>query len=225
MTRTLKLVSAGVGVAAMLGIMGASSFANFTANTSDPGNNTFVAGTVSIKATSGKFSEIEESGAKANVGSFDAQGNMSPGDTYQKTLTVTNNGSLPELYQLSVSSTGELFQHMQFKNNGVLSNYYPATVSITAPTDSSGDQATLVQGVNDQNPVTTSQWIEIDPGASETLTVSVHLPFSANNAYQGTTGSFTIDLNAQQADNYQNKHNSNPPGSVGTLYQTNSSND
>lgn len=200
MTRNLKLISAGIGVAAMIGVMGASSFANFTTQNSDgAANNSFKAGNLSVAVTGGTYGEMAEKYTHPGAGNFDMIGNMSPGDTWTKTLTITNNGTLPEIYQVSVASTGLLFQHMQFSGNGVLSNYYPATVGITGDSGA----VTLISGAQDQNPQTSSQWVEVDPKASDVLAVSVHLPYAANNAYQNASGSFVINVNAQQADNSQ----------------------
>ncbi len=205
MTRTLKLVSAGVGVAAMLGIMGASSFANFTTNGQDAaGNNTFQAGHLGIGASGGVgYVESTESYNGSTSMSYDKITNMAPGDTWTKTLTVTNTGTLPELYDVTVKPSGLLFQNTQFAGwGGTLSNYNPATVTITGTeTSPSSESVTLINGAYDENPLTSSQWIEINPKQSETLTVSVTLPYAANNAYQNTSGSFAIQLNAQQADN------------------------
>ena len=209
MTRTFKLVSAGMGVAAMLGLMGASSFANFTTQGQDGGgNNSFKAGHLGIAASGGNgYIETSES-YNANYATVDdTVQNMSPGDTWTKTLTVTNNGSLPELYQVQVTPQGQLFQHAQFKGwGGTLSNYYPATVTITGVDATTGDSVTLINGAYDENAQTSSQWIELDPGASDVMTVSVTLPYDANNAYQNTSGDFPITLTAQQADNSPNSN-------------------
>lgn len=208
--KTLKLATAAVGIGAMLAVMGASSFAQFTASTSDPASNTFTAGTLAIKASGSTYIESSESANGQGGGSagYDMTSNMAPGDTWTKTLTVTNTGSLPELYNVSVASTGKLFQHMQFSNNGMLSNYEEATVSISGM-NGTGTKVHLITGAQDQAPQTSGGWILIDPQNKETLTVSVAFPYAANNAYQGTTGSFTIKLLAQQADN-----NSLAPGSI-----------
>lgn len=207
--KTLKLATAAVGIGAMLAVMGASSFAQFTASTSDPASNSFTAGTLAIKASGSTYTESSESsnGQGGGKAGYDMTSNMAPGDTWTKTLTVTNTGSLPELYDVSVASTGLLFQHMQFINNGIPSNYEEATVSISGMNGTK--TVNLITGAQDQAPQTSGGWILIDPQNKETLTVSVAFPYAANNAYQGTTGSFTINLQAQQADN-----NSLAPGSI-----------
>lgn len=204
MTRNLKLISAGVGVAAMLGLMGASTFANFTTSAAQAGNvSGFKAGTLGVHLSGTPFSEVAENNTMTiGQGSIDAPTNMNPGDTWARTLTVTNSGSLGEIYQVAVKTSGYLFQNMQFTGDGVLSNYEPATVSITGTSTASGTPTeTLISGAQDQNPQTSADWVYIAPGTTETLTVDVSLPFAANNAYQGTTGNFTVSVNAQQSDN------------------------
>lgn len=202
MTRMLKLASAGVGVAALLGLMGASSFANFTTNGQDAaGNNSFKAGYLGITATGTSYQEMTESVVSPNsVTISDTVQSMAPGDSWAKTLTIKNTGNLPELYQVAVAPTGRLFQNNPFTGWGnTISNYNPATVTISG-TDSSGT-VTLINGAYDENPLTSSQWVEVGPGATDTLTVTVSLPYAANNAYQNASGSFAIQVNAQQADN------------------------
>lgn len=215
MTRSLKLISAGIGAAAMLGVMGASTFANFTASPSKTeasnlqNNNGFQAGTVTIAVQGGsnKYMEMTESPSVTNSATFDTVGNMAPGDTWSKVLTVRNTGTLPELYQLTVTTnSGRLFQSGFTGSNGMVSSGGPATITVTGTTKSGSDP--LVSGSS--NAATNSSWILINPGDQETLTVAVHLPFTANNAYEGTQGSFSIAVNAQQADNYGNKNNSQP---------------
>lgn len=213
MTHKVKLISAGLGIAAMLGAMGASSFAEFTASghidgqTSLPGDPhhppLFQAGTLAITPSfspgeGNNWHEVTESHNGGGVGMYDSMTNLAPGDIWTRTLTVRNTGTLPEIYQITVGTTGLLFQHTQFTNNDTLSNYYPAVVSISGNTG--GGSTPLVSNINDQSPSTPSQWILIDPNKQETLVVTVQLPYNANNAYQGTTGDFTVSFNAQQSD-------------------------
>ncbi|NMP23938.1 hypothetical protein [Sulfobacillus harzensis] len=215
MTRTLKLVSAGVGVAAMLGIMGASSFANFTGAAARNGSNakSFQAGAVQIAlAPSSKSHAIAGStvggswteSAETSNGlsrSTDAISNMAPGDTWQREFTITNTGSLPELYQVTVSTGGALFggpgnqaARVDVWGTGMKGTTYHL---VTSAFEGNANSLT--------NP---KQWFEIDPGKTEHILVDVSLPYGATNYYQGKTGNFTINVTSQQADNYaQNPSN------------------
>ncbi len=200
-SKTLKLATAAVGIGAMLAVMGASSFAQFTAQTSDPSSNSFVAGHLAITAIGSTYHESTESynGQGGGKAGYDMTNNMAPGDTWTKTLTITNTGSLPELYQVTVNTSGELFQKNPFMLNGVTSKGNEATVAISGMNGTKS--VSLITGAEDQNPQTSGGWILIDPNNTETLTVSVALPYAANNAYQNAAGGFTIAVNAQQADN------------------------
>jgi hypothetical protein len=203
MTRTWKLISAGAGIASMLAVMGISSYAQFTANGSMAAGTdvpTFTAGTLGI--TPGSFtgnwieSEVDQTDPQMM---WDSISNMAPGDTWSQTVTVTNTGSLPEYYQVSVTPNGNLFTE-SFSANGVPSNNAAANVNIQVATSSGytnilGPVDASTQAGVDGN------YVLINPGETETLLVSVTLPLAANNAYQGQSGSFSIDFNAVQSDN------------------------
>lgn len=215
MTRMLKLASAGVGVAALLGLMGASSFANFTANATRNGSNQgagFQAGTVRVAlypsskgvAITGtnpggmSWTEAKETsnGLSASVDS--AVSNMAPGDTWQREFTIKNTGTLPELYQVSVTTGGNLF-------GGPLGQ--AAQVDVWGTGANKGTTYHLVTAASDGNSGALSitspkQWFEVDPGSTEHILVDVSLPWGAGNNYQGQSGNFTINVTAQQADNY-----------------------
>lgn len=221
MTRMLKLASAGVGVAALLGLMGASSFANFTGSAARNGSNQppgFQAGRVQIGLTpssnmhaiagsnvGGTWHEYTET-SNGMVTSLDAITNMAPGDTWQRVFTITNNGTLPELYQVNISTSGNLFSpgwvgSMPSPNNPSAAG--AAKVSVTGQ-GTDGTIYHIVSGAFDGVSGVTNpkQWFEIEPGKTEHILVNVSLPYVATNAYQGQSGNFTINLSSQQADNY-----------------------
>jgi len=206
MTRTWKLISAGAGISAMLAVMGISSFAQFTANGSLNAGSavpTFQAGTLGISPGSftGNWTESEVDATDNSM--FDAIGNMAPGDTWSQTVTVTNTGSLPEYYQVSVAPSGNLFAEQFTSANGIPSAGGAANVSVAVAT-ASGNTTILGPvdgGLAGNSPSQDGNWVLINPGETETLSVTVALPITANNAYQGQSGTFSIDFNAVQSDN------------------------
>ncbi|MCL4493448.1 MAG: hypothetical protein M1294_01370 [Firmicutes bacterium] len=199
MTTKTKLIGAGAAVAAMLAAMGASSFAEFTATgTSAP--QTFKAGTVKIQVGGllSPYVESETSGpgtiAELNI---DSPGNMNPGDTWTGPIQVTNTGSLSELFTVSSTNVmGNLF------GGGTPANItYSFRNPGPGPLPPGGSL-----GPND--------YVFLKPGQDATIYISVHLPYAANNWYQGQSGSFTMYASAVQADNTHlapGDHVVNPP--------------
>jgi len=210
MTRKLKLVSAGIGVAAMLGIMGASSFAIFTASnsisaTQDSADSTFLSGTLGItsafSAPTGSNSSdwvVTRTGPDMHV----AIDNMAPGDTDTRYLTITNTGTLSEYYNVTVNTTNSLFSNDN-NYNGTFEKKSEAFVSVALPLTDNATGYPILSDVYDQGTQngSPSQWILLKSGESETLAVTVQLPIKAGNAFQGLEGNFTIDMNSQQGAN------------------------
>ena len=183
MTSKTKLIGAGAAIAAMLAAMGASSFAEFTANgTSAP--QTFQAGTVKIQVGNllGPYVESETNHGSVAELNIDTPMNMNPGDTWTGPIKVTNTGSLSELFTVSSTNvTGALFGGPTAATvSYLLDPHLP-----TPPPQS--------LGAND--------YVFLKPGQSATIDISVHLPYAAGNAYQGASGSFTMYASAIQADN------------------------
>jgi spore coat-associated protein N len=89
------VLAAGVGIAAISG----GTFALFTANASNSGN-TFTAGTITIADATGG----------AAFATSQHIGNLAPGDSDSKTLTINNTGSLHAWVKIdSATKTGDLF--------------------------------------------------------------------------------------------------------------------
>ncbi|PSR21127.1 spore coat protein [Sulfobacillus thermosulfidooxidans DSM 9293] len=181
MTAKTKLIGAGAAIAAMLAAMGASSFAQFT-STSTSTSQSFTAGTVKITVSQGalKYMESEHAMGPNSINmNIDSPANMAPGDTWSAPLTVTNNGSLTELFTISSSGmSGALF-----------SGSTPADVTYN------------LAGPGPETPLTSSDYVVLAPGKSITVMVNVHLPYGVGNGYQGAQGAFTITASAEQADN------------------------
>ena len=192
MTTKTKLIGAGAAVAAMLAAMGASSFAEFTANSTSP-TQTFQAGTVKIQVSNQcvKYLESETSHGTIAELNIDTPMNMNPGDTWSGPITVTNTGSLSELFNVSSTNvSGNLFGGPTPAN---VSYYFGALSSQSL-------------GSND--------YVLLKPGQSASIYISVHLPYAAGNSYQGQGGSFTMYASAVQADNTvlaPSDHVVNPP--------------
>ncbi len=192
MTTKTKLIGAGAAVAAMLAAMGASSFAEFTANSTSP-TQTFQAGTVKIQVSNQcvKYLESETSHGTIAELNIDTPMNMNPGDTWSGPITVTNTGSLSELFNVSSTNvSGYLFGGPTPAN---VSYYFGALSSQSL-------------GSND--------YVLLKPGQSASIYISVHLPYAAGNSYQGQGGSFTMYASAVQADNTvlaPSDHVVNPP--------------
>lgn len=214
MTRTLKLISAGAGVAAMLGLMGASSFATFTAQgslnpTADVGSNgpvynlnpsnTFDSGTLAITPGFAADSSwvINRTGQENMINL--AINNLAPGDVVTRNITVSNTGTLPEYYTLTVGTTGSLFSNENRNSAGVV-DPNPASVSVSLPISDNPSYPLLshIWGFPGSG---TSHYVLIAPGTTETLTVTVSLPLAAGNAFQDLRGDFTMTFNAEQAAN------------------------
>ncbi len=182
MTSKTKLIGAGAAIAAMLAAMGASSFAEFTANgTSAP--QTFQAGTVKIQVGNllGPYVESETNHGSVAELNIDTPMNMNPGDIWTGPIKVINTGSLSELFTVSSTNvTGALFGG-------------PTAATVSYLLDPPHLPPSQSLGAND--------YVFLKPGQSATIDISVHLPYAAGNAYQGASGSFTMYASAIQADN------------------------
>ena len=201
MTTKTKLIGAGAAVAAMLAAMGASSFAEFTANSTSP-TQTFQAGTVKIHVSNQcvKYLESETSHGTIAELNIDTPMNMNPGDTWSGPITVTNTGSLSELFNVSSTNvSGYLFGGPTPAN---VSYYFGAPSDPIPPLPPPSQSL----GSND--------YVLLKPGQSASIYISVHLPYAAGNSYQGQGGSFTMYASAVQADNTvlaPSDHVVNPP--------------
>lgn len=117
-------------------------------------------------------------------GSFVDLGNLIPGDTVARTVTVQNTGSVPFTYTITASSDGPKTKLWKDKKKGI-------QVSVTGNSGQvySGRISGLV-GV----PTGTG----VPPGDTEVLTFIFSIPSSAGNSFQGLSQSITITYNATQ---------------------------
>ncbi|WP_409275037.1 TasA family protein [Neobacillus sp. SCS-31] len=154
------------------GIIGGSTFALFTSSASNT-NNTVTAGTLDISLDK----EDPTGGAYFNVM------NMAPGDSEIKPVVVSNEGSLPLDYTMSLSIEGDL---------GTIDSN---SLKITAYLSEADAQA-------NSNSINLDEFRHLDAkgGAKEkeTIYVKVQLPLAAGNIYQNKNGTASIVVNAQQ---------------------------
>lgn len=154
-----------IGIVAIGSVFG--TYAWFTSQATSIGN-TFTTGTLSI------------TGPGQITANLDV-GNIYPSWTVSKTITVTNNGTLPFKYKFNiVPLTGNLLYDgptpLQIKiNTGNFVNVNQldtVELGVLQPKDQQGDSAQI--------------------------TFEFKLPSEANNAYQGATGDFTFLFDAVQ---------------------------
>jgi len=107
-------------------------------------------------------------------------GNMAPGDSASATITVTNGGSLELRYDVAQVISGNLFSDLGDAANT------PAVVTYT------NDGIPFTPGDNN---------FVLAPEASDSIVVTVTLPTTADNDYQGVAGNLDLAFNAEQTAN------------------------
>jgi predicted ribosomally synthesized peptide with SipW-like signal peptide len=146
--------------------IGFGTFAYFTSQATST-DNTFTAGTLIIDSPGTLTAEL-------------AVGNIYPGWTTNKTITIHNSGSLDFKYRISVQpNTG----------NMLYDGATPLQVSIN------GGAFTNINALG---------YVElgtIAAGADGQFTIAFKLPEAANNSYQGASGTFTFVFDATQTTN------------------------
>jgi spore coat-associated protein N len=159
------LVSTALGAA----LIGGGTFALFTSTDSNTGN-TFTAGTVSIDADN-----------DAVFASTDVTfNNMAPGDSGEKTITVTNKGTLDAWVAIDeITTTGLAGSPNIFAEGGLKLTKDSKIVKVAAN------------------------------GGTATFTVDYEFPSSAGNNFQGAKGTAEIKFKAVQARNNGNDTNNN----------------
>ncbi len=171
----VTLVALGIATA---GIM-AGSFAAWTAQTANPGNDV-AAGTLTMsndKAASSVFSAT----------------NVKPGDTGSSTVTVQNTGSIPmsvRLTQDQLTTSGieaslRLSIHDDTRNWCVYPSNAAGACATRGAWDGTSSLATLPLAATNG----ATQW---PAGQSHTFTLSWELVASSPNSDQGKTGSFRL---------------------------------
>lgn len=146
--------------------IGFGTFAYFTSQATSE-NNTFTAGTLVIDSP-GTIT------ANLNVG------NIYPGWSVTKTVTVTNSGSLDFKYRMSVE---------ELAGNILYDGDTPLQVSINGGDFVNIDEMGYVELGT------------IAAGHTGTFTIAFKLPEAADNDYQGATGTFTFVFDATQTGN------------------------
>ncbi|WP_020375289.1 hypothetical protein [Sulfobacillus thermosulfidooxidans] len=182
MTAKTKLIGAGAAIAAMLAAMGASSFAQFT-DVTTPLTQNFKAGTVQISVIkAGSYIESDQvTGPNSIDLHLDLRHNMAPGDIWTAPFTVTNTGTLPELFTISYS-----------QGQGIFANQSIGSVKLL-----------LQEGPGQPTALNSNDYILLNPQQSTTVMVQATFSINAGNSYQGASGSFSIQASAVQADNHR----------------------
>lgn len=170
--RKLNLL-AGMALAGMvlLGLTATAdkTSANFTATSTNPGN-TFQSATLSM------------SNDKPNANDLVNITNLVPGDTANRTVTITNSGNAGFTYTASISATANTLLWSDTTNGLQVTVKRGAVV--------------LYTGALKNMSLTSSGTIAA--GASDTLTYDFSFPSSAGNSFQNLSQDFTVTYTATQ---------------------------
>jgi hypothetical protein len=186
-------VSAAVALAGVAGATALAvvpgTFGGFTASATNAGNSV-TAGTVSIN------DNVAGPVSLSGTGVYTAS-NLEPGKSVSGTVTIANNGSLPETITLQIANVSSTFGSGDVQvtvadadGNTIFSNY-----GLTNATNSS---AITLPDASGATPTTTWAGTSATPHA-ETYTVTVSLPGTDGNTDQGKTASFDLDWAGTQA--------------------------
>ena len=145
------------------------SSASFTATTTNPGN-AFGSATLTM------------SNDKSSAGSLVTLTNMVPGDTANRTVVISNTGTVGFTYTAAVSATANTLLWSD-TTNGV-----QVTVKRGATTLYSGALKNLALAASPT----------VAAGATDTLTFDFSLPTAAGNTFQSLTQDFTITYTSTQ---------------------------
>lgn len=143
--------------------------ANFTATSANPGN-TFGSATISM------------SNDKPNANDLVNVTNLVPGDTMNRTVTITNTGNAGFTYTGAISATANTALWTDLTNGLQVTVKRGATVLYSGALK---NMALAASGT-------------IAAGATDTLTYDFAFPNSGTNAMQGLTQDFTITYTATQ---------------------------
>jgi hypothetical protein len=163
-----KLGMAIVTTALGASIVAAGSFALFTSSATNAGI-TFTAGTVKITDQGATF---------ATPALETIAGNMAPGDSVTKTITV--------------------------KNEGTLDAWIKADKATAVPADSDATTKDELFTTGGATITPSTNVVKVAAGATTTFDVTVALPLTAVNAFQGQTGTFSVEFKAVQVRNNEN---------------------
>jgi hypothetical protein len=145
------------------------SSANFTATTTNPGNQ-FGSATLTM------------SNDKSAAGSLITISNMVPGDTANRTVTISNTGNVGFTYTGSISATANTLLWSDTTNG------LQVTVKRGAATLYTGALKTLALAASGT----------VAAGGTDALTFDFSLPVAAGNTFQNLTQDFTITYTATQ---------------------------
>ncbi len=157
-----------VGLLAMAAMTGGTN-ANFTATTMNPSN---VMGTATLSLTNDK----------SNAGQLVNITNLVPGDTANRTVTITNNGTVGFTYVGSAAPQVNSVLWTDLVNGLQVSVKRGVTV--------------LYSGALKNLALAASPTIA--PSAADTLTFDFSLPTTADNTFQGASQTFAITYTATQ---------------------------
>lgn len=195
MTRTRKVLLSFAAVGAAAGLAGAGTWATFTSSATQP--NTVSTGTVAVT--------LGTAGTSANRLSVNAA-NVAPGDTIQRSLDLTNGGSL-NLGSLTLTTTATASSLLDTDaTNGLQmaidrcstawteGGTAPAYTYTCSGTTTSVVAARPVIGAN----LALANVTATAPSATDHLRVTLTLPSSADNTFQGKSSTISYTFTGTQ---------------------------
>jgi predicted ribosomally synthesized peptide with SipW-like signal peptide len=200
-SRKILLSIGAVGAAAS--IAGLGTFATFT--DTDSASATITSGTVTI--------DLADPGAnnRLNVGA----GGMVPGDSLQRRVVLSNDGD-QNLASVTLTTTAapatlltsDATNGLQMKIEKCsgtwresLTTPYTYTCDLALPADNGGTRSTvLARRAILGNTIALSGMSSLTAGSSDDMVVTVDLPSSAGNSFQGLESVITYTFNAIQRD-------------------------
>ncbi len=175
MSMKKKIGGALLGTALGAALIGGGTFAIFT-DTATNAQNTFTSGTIDINLTDGTY-----------TGTYHVDiTDLAPGDSGSKTVTVSNDGTLELRYDITSTLAGALASDDP-NGNAVEEDGENNPLTVTLK-DSDGNDVTLTDRV-------------LEPGASETFTITYSLPLDAGNTYQKKSATYDFQVDAEQTRN------------------------
>jgi Camelysin metallo-endopeptidase len=187
-----KVLGSLAVIGAAAAVAGLGTYGNFTDSTT-PVNTTIASGTLSI--------DLTQPGITIPV----STPNFVPGDSITRAVTLTNDGSLPlsSVQLASVATTSSVLttdttDGLQLTVKSC-SQAWTEGGTAQAPTYTCAGTARTVLDA----PVVTNLSLDspasLNPGGVDHLTVSIALPTSAGNQFQGKTADLTLTFTGTQA--------------------------
>ncbi|WP_158217631.1 TasA family protein [Lottiidibacillus patelloidae] len=160
----------------LVGLMLIASGTSALFTSQDTNANPFTSGTVIL----------ELSGFDQQTNHYFDVGNMAPGDTEEREVTVTNTGTLNMRFNITHEwdvaggTLGDALTVSYFKYDGLDGNNNEIWTAISQPENAN---------------------FELASGDSQLIKVEVHLPIGTGNAYQGDTAILNILASGEQTKN------------------------